>query len=617
MNFFKSIITRELDKNLAILGVLFSLILLIYLGREIYRPIYLIIGLLTLFSCLLWLVIRNNFILDPPSPCSQKKTKILMTTFSLLYLLSVLTILFRQQLYERPLLYFVLLALMTVIITYEIFTSCKQHSFLIYLQIILIGLSITWSQNLIFPSLLGVDPWTHSKFANEIITNSFIGDGFVYSKLPIFHLIISITSLIVDTNYKYAALLSVSFGQIICITMFVYLISVSLFKNYRIGLLASLMVTIANHHIYMSYWSIPNSFAAIFIPIIVYLIAIRRNFEHHFSILFLFLIFSATIILTHTITALCTLILLLVIWGIFALYPNCSLKNYNRISIIIPSSFFIGMLSWWGYASGNLQTLADLIKKGFSINAFNQTPLDYREFIENIPFQEQIINNLGMFLFFSLSFIGVLYLISQKKSPSHFGMAFIGMTPLGIGFFSLLSGISIIEHRWWYFAQIFLSMPLAIFIYFFGSCKNNYPRLLRGTILGLIFTQSFLMIISPVANIDNNYFSPNSMFRATLIESELELKTFLDFNGNPIKTDTYYASRLNEFGCKSKAFCKYVGDNNYMGMKGSLILIRETIMNNPFMFYTDIYKLNFNIIKKLNEYKFCRIYDSASVFGYY
>ena len=125
------------------------------------------------------------------------------------------------------------------------------------------------------------------------------------------------------------------------------------------------------------------------------------------------------------------------------------------------------------------------------------------------------------------------------------------------------------------------------------------------------------MIISPIANIDNDYFSPNSMFRATLIESELQLKAFLDFNENDIKTDIYYANRLNEFGYESKAFCKYIGEKNYMGMKGSLILIRETIIDTPFMFYTGIYKLNYDIIKKFDENKFSQVYDSASVFGYY
>lgn len=362
MKFFNYITFSDLDKNLSIFGALFSLILAIYLVIENNRPIYLLTGLLTFVSCLLWIVIRENFILEFPISCSQKKTKILIISFFLLFLLSYLIIYFRPQLYERPLFLFFLLPLMVVIVAYEIFTSSKKYSFLIYIQIILIGLSIVWSQNLIFPSLLGVDPWAHSQFTKEMISHSFIGDDFIYSKYPVFHLIISITSLIIDTDYKYAVIFSVSTGQIICITLFLYLMSVNLLNNYKIGLLASLMVTIANHQIYMSYWSIPNGFAAIFIPIIIYLIAFRKSIGLHFSSIILFLIFSFTIILTHTITAMCLLILLLIIWGIFSLYPNYYLKRDNRVSIIIPSTFFIVMFSWWGYASGILQLLDSLLK---------------------------------------------------------------------------------------------------------------------------------------------------------------------------------------------------------------------------------------------------------------
>jgi 4-amino-4-deoxy-L-arabinose transferase-like glycosyltransferase len=50
-----SLLLRDLDKTLAIAGVIFSIILIIYLGREIGRVIYLLTGVLALISCLLWL----------------------------------------------------------------------------------------------------------------------------------------------------------------------------------------------------------------------------------------------------------------------------------------------------------------------------------------------------------------------------------------------------------------------------------------------------------------------------------------------------------------------------------------------------------------------------------
>lgn len=51
---------HDLDRTLAIAGVILSTILIIYLGREIGRVVYLLTGILALISCLLWLAIRKS-----------------------------------------------------------------------------------------------------------------------------------------------------------------------------------------------------------------------------------------------------------------------------------------------------------------------------------------------------------------------------------------------------------------------------------------------------------------------------------------------------------------------------------------------------------------------------
>jgi len=63
---------RDLDKTLAIAGVIFSIILIVYLGREIGRVVYLLTGVLALISCLLWLAIRKShtFEFHLPNPGS-------------------------------------------------------------------------------------------------------------------------------------------------------------------------------------------------------------------------------------------------------------------------------------------------------------------------------------------------------------------------------------------------------------------------------------------------------------------------------------------------------------------------------------------------------------------
>lgn len=51
---------HNLDRTLAIIGVILSAFLILYLGREIGRVVYLLTGILALISCLMWLAIGKS-----------------------------------------------------------------------------------------------------------------------------------------------------------------------------------------------------------------------------------------------------------------------------------------------------------------------------------------------------------------------------------------------------------------------------------------------------------------------------------------------------------------------------------------------------------------------------
>lgn len=607
---------RDLDKTLAVAGVIFSIILIVYLSREIGRVVYMLTGVLALISCLLWLAIRKSHTFEFHLPESRTLTKICVICFFGLYTLSVLSVYLRPELYVRPLSYFILTALMAGVIACEIFTSGRRHAPLILIQVLLLGVSIAWSQLLIFPSLLGVDPWYHSALTNRIVSEGFIPEGDSYSKLPLFHLMIAATSVLADLPYKFATMASVSLGQIICNGVFVFLIADRLFKNHRVGLLAALMVAIANHHIYMSYWSIPNASAAVFIPVALYLLFFRFRDRSRSSSVILWIVVLATIILTHTVAAMCMAILLFVAWGALAAYRACYSRVDNHVALMGPIGFTIAMFAWWTYASGHVQTLGQLIKWGFSVDVFVKTPTEFVNYAASIPLGEQLFNNLGMFLFFAFSFIGIFYMISRRGSSSSFAMAWVGLAPLAIGFFSLISGHSVIEHRWWYFAQILLSIPLAVAIYTVGTWKPKSLKSLYCFVFGFVVVLSFLMIMSPAANIDNAMLSPNTNWRATPIASELQAQTILDHYDGMSKSDIYYASRLSYFGYNTESFCKEIAGRDLASMEGDLVLIRDAILEGPFMFFSSTYKLDYNLGDLINAAGFRRIYDSGSVCAY-
>lgn len=543
MKLNNSFLLRDLDKTLAIAGVIGSLILIVYLGTQIGRSIYLLTGVLALISCLLWLALRSSNPLKFHIPTSPTLTHAWAFGFFCLYILSVISIYLRSDLYQRPLIYFILTAFMAGIIACEILTSGRQHAGLILIQIVLLGMSIAWSQLLIFPSLLGVDPWYHSALTNGIVDNGYIPDGYVYSNLPLFHLQIAVISLIADLPYKIAAMVSVSLVQIVCNAVFVFLIGYSLFKILRIGLLAALLVIIANYHIFMSYWSIPNAYAAIFIPVVLYLAFFKFKGKSCYSSIILFTTVFAAIILTHTITAVCMGILLVIMWVAPIFYRTYHSGVENYVVLLLPIGFIAAMLGWWAYASGTLQSLGNFIDSGYSIELDIQISDVFRSYAVAVPLQEQLISYFGMFLFFAVSFIGVFYMISRKGSGSTFTMAWVGIAPLAIGFFSLISGRTVIEERWWYFAQILLSIPLAVAIYSIGTWKIKNLNVLYCFVFGFIVALSFLMLISPVANVDNHMLSPITGSTNAYTESEMVASEFFAVESvGKISSDSNYCT---------------------------------------------------------------------------
>lgn len=627
MGLESSILQRDLDKILAIAGVILSLILIIYMGRDTDRVVYLLPGALTLVSCLLWLVIRKKHPLEFHLPDSGTLTYFWATAFFALYTLSVLSIYLRPNLYARPLQYFILTALMGGIIACQIFTSSRRHVGLILTQVLLMGMSIAWSQTLIFPSLLGVDPYYHFAFTNKILDTGTIPDGSAYSNLPFFHMMIAIASLVADLPYKFAALVSVSFVQLLSNALFVFLIANRLFMNHRVGILAALMVIIANYHIFMSYWSIPNAFAGIFIPIAFYMLFFGLRKSSRFSSILLIVLILSPIILTHTLTAMCMAIILSVAWGSLVIYNNILVdrpKAEDYLSISIPFGFSIAMFGWWSYSSRSISTFSDLIRTGFKADFSVTTLDDFLRFASVIPLGEQLFNFAGMFLFFAISFIGIFYMISRKGNESTFAMAWVGLTPLAIGFFSLVTGHSVIEERWYYFAQILLSIPLAVTIYSIGTWKIERPKSVYCFAFGFVVILSFLMIMSPPANIDNHSFSPLTGSTYAYTESEMVASEYFAANANDLlSSDAYYCTSssssvfINIYAISPERLRSL--DNSLISGEfdhdGSVKIIRSIWLREPLIRGAS-YMVRPDLHETLSESGFNRIYDNPSVSGY-
>jgi hypothetical protein len=248
-------------KRISLIGAVLSLILAIFLYIMGQIP-YSLACIFVFSSFLIWLQIRKDILLTSDKKYSSSKKILLCILFNFIFILSLLSFYFRPYMYKRPILYFVLMSLLIIVLYFGIMVSQKRELSLILFGIILVGLSLSYSQSLVYPSLIGSDPWFHQELALKVMNNHFLpqfDQG--YSKMPLFHIFIILTSFVTGLNYKFSAMLSVSLIQIICNSLFVFLFSTFILKYYKVGLLASLLLITSNQHIFMSYWSIPNSFA--------------------------------------------------------------------------------------------------------------------------------------------------------------------------------------------------------------------------------------------------------------------------------------------------------------------------------------------------------------------
>ena len=154
---------KNLDRSLAVLGVILSLIYISIMNTMENM----LTGIFVIMACVLWLLIRKSAQLELGKHISCGKNLILILFFFVIFMSSILSIYWRQHTYERPLIYFILTSIAVGIIALEVLYTKYIH--LILFQIIIIVLSLELTHQLIFASVVGIDPGWHRMFRLKIL----------------------------------------------------------------------------------------------------------------------------------------------------------------------------------------------------------------------------------------------------------------------------------------------------------------------------------------------------------------------------------------------------------------------------------------------------------------
>ncbi|MFW6116566.1 MAG: hypothetical protein ACOC6F_02460 [bacterium] len=631
---------RVPDSVLAAFGVGVSVPLVLYLHLHMKNPAYVVTGLLSLGACITYLVLKHARKLRDVSslipPAGSRNVRLLLDlVFFALLAYSIYSFACRAEPYVRPLGYFFSIAGMSGFLAAKVLLFRPTRSAVAgtLVQIIILGLALEWSVCLLYPSLVGMDPWGHREITQQMLeAGHIVGEG--YQNLPIMHLGIGSVMLLTDLEYKMATMFSISLVQVLCDSSFIFLLGRLLF-NTKLGLLSALFVSLANWHVFFGYWTIPNVLGATFVVIGVYLV-LRCHREKWFTpgALVVTTLIMGALILTHAIAALWMSLLLFLFWLFFLVTEKLSNADFSTHALLaIGVAFTCAMFSYWMFGSGHTQTLTMLIGYSFDPEAgltygVGQAPLEYtpgaQEMLSQAPFTEFLFNTLGMFLYFALAIPGCLYMASRRfGSPHAFFLALGGLAILSVGYFPMLAGISVIEHRWWYMAQILLAIPLSISVSLLASLTKQ--GLHKVTMTGLVVAAiGFLAAMGLPTNMDNRSFSKNQLVRYAFTSSEMQaMETVASITEGTIGTDSYYRTAATSLGEGFVFDYRLISISEELLLKDfctcscSTVLIRKEVVVHPIGWGKGtIYRLMYDPRIVLEEAGFAKFYASGPVSGF-
>jgi len=619
---------RNLDKILAIIGLFWGLFIsLLPLFRSASGLIAVTFGISLFLLCAIYLGLRlGNKPLDIPRLEARRSAYLLANIlfFSILAC-SLISLYLRPDPYIRPLSYFVSITLLIGILAVEILflPDNKSYAPFVLLKIVLIPLSLVWSQMLMFPTVIGADSAFHQMFTQEMLTGGSIPLGPYYFRFPVSHLISGTTSLITGLSYKVASMFSISLLQIIIPLLSVFLLGKFAFET-KVGLLAALLLGTSSGFISWIYWMLPFTFGAIFIPLIIYLMFVMRRQNNAVIVTSLYLLLMALLVFTHPLTSTCMAILLMVFWGGTKIFDKTYGQKTNIVTLNTVILFIAVMLAWWVYATGDLvNLLLKLIQQGFSQEALHGAQMvisEIEQYIYEVPSGQLLFNNIGKLLFYAIALPGCFYMVSQKtRNPYTFAFAVGGMVILGIELFGVLfyATFEILSYRWTHFSHILLSVPFAASLYLFSApIKSKFIK--ASLVTSVIIVHSFLTIMSPLGNIDNPLFRDTAIPRQVYTVSELQaVETVLELTDGEIALDPRAAvmfpfrDPLNRITSIEENEAFYTKD--FSEYQSSIIMIRREIIQSSIPLKDSAIKLNYDPAQLLTQEGFSCIYTTGSV----
>ncbi len=520
----------------------------------------------------------------------------------------------------RPFAYFVIITLMATAILLEIllFEISQRKLIIILLQIMILTLNIIWGVTLKYYYFIGrTDPLGHVWLIDNLIKIGYVTDIFgIYKPFPLWHILVTSLYEILGVSIPLHKLMFFINGLVYSfLILFVYLVTLKIFKNQKLALLSSLFISLNPDIIYYGMYSIARSVVSFFEVMLILLLLDSNNTKK----VLLAIILTFAIVVYHTASIPFILLILLMILIFQKIYdverkPKFLTSNYLLITI----TFTLG---YWMFN-------ADKLFQALIENIINPPPVGIlTKSILYTPLSE-LFNYLQYVPLLVFVIIGVLWVLQSEKFFEFekifciLGLLFVSVTFPGPGLLLNKLAANFNLYRFGEYTFLFISTTGAIG---FAGIYYKIQKNLKAFVILLFIIMAFLSLSNDFIASDNPLIKrPFYTFYLTE-EDTIAFDRIANVTEGYLMSD-YVTTRYlmySPYGSKSHLLevdienMRFLRNNN-----NDVILIREQELNKrPLKLYSSKggkFKLEpsyyYNDLPLWNTLeKYNRIYDSGGV----
>lgn len=588
IGFLRQYLQNQLDKIASVIGIILGVI--ISLMNLIYSNEYLItIGPMLIIVCGCYLLFGNK-LKAMYLELQAGRSFILVTNIMYWLCFAVSIFILRTAILHRPVMYFVLTSIAASMIALQIvYLRNKSTEYLILFEILLLSLSAAASAFWVFPSLVGIDPWAHLIYIEDFVNSGHVESsmGLIsYLYYPITHLSVAGMKLITALDYKEAMFLGIGLPLILS-SVFVYLIGCRL-ANAKVGLLATLLVNLADVHMQFGIQLIATTFGIMLFTIIYYLI-IHDKGKLDIKVIVLALLLLLVMVITHTMSSFVMVLFILCLlighYAYNALYKKQSNVNMGMISPILLMFFIVAMLSYWIFAgAGEGGDFFLTIVRGLMSSLEESTGFLDRSTSPTSAYGYlgPILHIAGYIIIYTLGTMGVLILLSRQylnKSRLALIAPVVLMTAFAL-VFPVFGLRNIMPYRWYAFIYVPLGILASFAVLYIIQSISRF-NLRNITLVLIVSVLVFFMITNKFSNVDSPIYASNLTQRLVYSDSEIAAgKKVIDIYDGLIVVDLNYVWAILGFHLGTTVPTSSNMQDDEV-INNGLVIWREVMANTP------------------------------------